>query len=196
MDDQSRVSFKTGKVHPHPEGPTGVTATSRKQSFPTSGLKPKVDEDGNEMYAAEIDFEKLAEKLNIKNVSESEIEEKNDEENIKVSEDWYDYQELEELTEEEVIKNLDQHLGYKPATVDLVQRVDKNGQILPQQVIRSETFNGKTISQNIYIPEPSISERKIIETNTASNKDSFCRNCGSQYLGTDNFCGGCGFKRL
>jgi hypothetical protein len=148
------------------------------------------------MYAAEIDFEKLAEKLNIKNVSESEIEEKNDEENIKVSEDWYDYQELEELTEEEVIKNLDQHLGYKPATVDLVQRVDKNGQILPQQVIRSETFNGKTISQNIYIPEPSISERKIIETNTASNKDSFCRNCGSQYLGTDNFCGGCGFKRL
>jgi hypothetical protein len=159
-------------------------------------LKPKVDEDGNEMYAAEIDFEKLAEKLNIKNVSESEIEEKNDEENIKVSEDWYDYQELEELTEEEVIKNLDQHLGYKPATVDLVQRVDKNGQILPQQVIRPETFNGKTISQNIYIPEPSISERKIIETNTASNKDSFCRNCGSQYLGTDNFCGGCGFKRL
>jgi hypothetical protein len=99
---------------------------------------------------------------------------------------------LDNLSEEEVIQNLNQHLGYKPATVDLVQTVDKNGYILPHWSIRPETFNGK---KNVFIPDAPVSERKIIETSTTSIKDSFCRNCGSQYLQTDNFCGGCGDKR-
>jgi hypothetical protein len=177
--ESTRLSFAKDKVGNFPKGVTGITGTSHKAVQPSEEIIPDTYEPGNDLEN-EI----------------TEPEEDNLEENdVSV----WSTDMLDNLSEEEVIQNLNQHLGYKPATVDLVQTVDKNGYILPdyllRQVIRPETFNGKTISQNIYIPEPSISERKIIETNTASNKDSFCRNCGSQYLGTDNFCGGCGNKR-
>jgi len=203
--ESTRLSFAKDKVGNFPKGATGITGTSHKAVQPSEEIIPDTYEPGNLSYnSSELLFKNLdalGKKMNFNNSNDleneiTEPEEDNlDENNV----DEWDHDMLENLSEEEVIQNLNQHLGYRPAKVDLALRVDKNGYILPdyllRQVYRPETFNGKTISQNIYIPEPSISERKIIETNTASNKDLFCRNCGSQYLETDNFCGGCGNKR-
>jgi len=197
--ESARISFAKDKVGQYPKGLTGITGTSRKVIEPTDEISIESSELGNLTYNASEQLFKnldaLGKKMNLapeESDSQTQSEEINLEENdVSV----WSTDMLDNLSEEEVIQNLNQHLGYKPATVDLVQTVDKNGYILPQQVIRPETFNGKTISQNVFIPDAPVSERKIIETSTTSIKDSFCRNCESQYLQTDNFCGGCGNKR-
>ena len=184
--ESTRISFAKDKVGQYPKGLTGITGTSRKVIEPTDEISIESSELGILTYNASEQLFKnldaLGKKMNLapeESDSQTQSEEINlEENNVSV----WSTDMLDNLSEEEVIQNLNQHLGYKPATVDLVQRVDKNGYILPQQVFRP-------------VPEPSISERKIIETSTTSIKDSFCRNCGSQYLETDNFCGGCGNKR-
>jgi len=192
------ISFAKDKIGQYPKGLTGITGTSRKVIEPTDEISIESSELGNLTYNASEQLFKnldaLGKKMNLapeESDSQTQSEEINlEENNVSV----WSTDMLDNLSEEEVIQNLNQHLGYRPAKVDLALRVDK-GQILPQNVIEPETFNGKAISQNMYIPDAPVSERKIIETSTTSIKDSFCRNCGSQYLQTDNFCGGCGNKR-
>ena len=186
--ESTRLSFAKDKVGNFPKGATGITGTSHKAVQPSEEIIPDTYEPGNLSYnSSELLFKNLdalGKKMNFNNSNdlENEITE-SEEDNLEENDvSVWSTDMLDNLSEEEVIQNLNQHLGYKPATVDLLQRVDKNGYILPQQVFRP-------------VPEPSISERKIIETSTTSIKDSFCRNCGSQYLETDNFCGGCGNKR-
>jgi len=197
----SRISFAKDKITNFQKGATGITGTSKKATDPTGSIDGSILGLGAVFYNSSEQLKKSLDKLGeAMNLSQNSENEKQDSENIidsheeEIEQDTWNTS-LDDLTEEEVIKNLNQHLGYRPAKVDLALRVDKNGQILPQNVIEPETFNGKAISQNVFIPDAPVSERKIIETSTKSIKDLFCRNCGSQYLETDNFCGGCGNKR-
>jgi hypothetical protein len=196
--EPARISFSKDKVVQYPKGATGITGTSRKVIEPTDEIAVDSSELGNLTYNASEQLFKnldaLGKKMNLSleydppTQSEEINLEKND-----VSEWSADM--LDNLSEEEVIQNLNQHLGYRPAKVDLALRIDKNGQVLPQRIIEPETYNGKVITQNVFITDTPVSEIKIPETNVKSIKDSFCRNCGSKYLETDNFCGGCGNKR-
>ena len=65
MESKERVSFKKDKVQTHTTGPSGITATSKKHSYPTSPLVSNIDENGELVHTSEIDFDKLAEKLNL-----------------------------------------------------------------------------------------------------------------------------------
>ena len=214
MESKERVSFKKDKVQTHTTGPSGITATSKKHSYPTSPLVSHIDENGELVHTSEIDFDKLAEKLNLfqespEKKSENIFSEENDDvenhESNLFSDDG-----LDDLSEEEVIKNLNQHLGYSPAIVDLCLRFDENGNVLPQRVIQPEInrviqpeINSYTKTENIVAPKqphtihpiPMPSQNPFPIT-PPSAKDTFCRSCGSKYLATDNFCGGCGFKRI
>ena len=215
MESKERVSFKKDKVQTHTTGPSGITATSKKHSYPTSPLVSHIDENGELVHTSEIDFDKLAEKLNLfqespekksENIFSGENDDvKNHESNL-FSDDG-----LDDLSEEEVIKNLNQHLGYSPATVDLTLRFDENGNVLPQRVIQPEInrviqpeINSCTKTENRFdatmpskfTPSLKTSTNHIIEVTAPSAKDTFCRSCGSKYLATDNFCGGCGNKRI
>lgn len=211
MESKERVSFKKDKVQTHTTGPSGITATSKKHSYPTSPLVSHIDENGELVHTSEIDFDKLAEKLNLfqespEKKSENIFSEENDDvenhESNLFSDDG-----LDDLSEEEVIKNLNQHLGYSPEIVDLCLRFDENGNVLPQRVIQPEINPYKKresiVTENIVVPGQPPSSHPIAMpaqnpflTTPPSAKDTFCRSCGSKYLATDNFCGGCGFKRI
>lgn len=210
----ARISFAKGKVQNYEIGSTGITGTSKKVSEPTEvANKSKKNLMGDLEYSASDllykNIDNLANLLPDLNVAE--VEQNLEEDPTKTFNDneWVDDM-LEDLSEEEVIKNLNQHLGYRPAKVDLCLRFDENGNILPQRVIEPEINPYKTEinpykkreSINIFEPGQPPSSHPIaipalpFLTTPPSAKDTFCRSCGSKYLATDNFCGGCGFKRI
>ena len=210
--EPTRISFSKDKVGTFQKGTTGITGTSKKAIEPSEQVDVESYEPGNISYSgSELLFrnlDALGQKLNFtpqeqdteEDCVDTETQQENHESN------WSDDL-LENLSEEEVIKNLNQHLGYRPATVDLALRFDENGNQLPQRVIEPEKNPYKKreniVTENIFEPgQPSSSHpiampwKNSLIPAPPSAKDSFCRSCGSKYLTTDNFCGGCGNKRI
>jgi len=221
----ARISFAKGKVQNYEIGSTGITGTSKKVSEPTEmANKSKKNLAGDLEYSAsDLLYKNIDNLANLlPDINVAEVEQNLEEDPTKTFNDneWMDDM-LEDLSEEEVIKNLNQHLGYRPAKVDLCLRFDENGNRLPQRVIEPEINPYKTeinpykteinpykkreiiVAENIFEPKQPSSSNPIAMpaqnpfiTTPPSAKDTFCRSCGSKYLATDNFCGGCGFKRI
>lgn len=208
--EPARISFSKDKVGNFQKGTTGITGTSKKSVEPSEKIDVENYEPGNISYSgSELLFrnlDALGQKLNFtpqeQDVEEdcvdidAEAQQENQESN------WSDDL-LENLSEEEVIKNLNQHLGYRPAIVDLCLRFDENGNQLPQRIIEPERNPYKKTEDRFdatmpskFTPSLKTSNNQIVEVTAPSVKDSFCRSCGSKYLTTDNFCGGCGNKRI
>jgi hypothetical protein len=221
----ARISFAKGKIQNYEIGSTGITGTSKKVSEPTEmANKSKKNLAGDLEYSAsDLLYKNIDNLANLlPDINVAEVEQNLEEDPTKTFNDneWVDDM-LEDLSEEEVIKNLNQHLGYRPAKVDLCLRFDENGNSLPQRVIKPEINPYKTeinpykteinpykkresiVAENIFEPKQPSSSNPIAMpaqnpfiTTPPSAKDTFCRSCGSKYLATDNFCGGCGFKRI
>lgn len=206
--EPTRISFSKDKVGTFQKGTTGITGTSKKAIEPSEQVDVESYEPGNISYSgSELlyrNLDALGQKLNFTPQEQDTEEDCVDTETQQESHEsnWSDDL-LENLSEEEVIKNLNQHLGYRPATVDLVLRFDENGNVLPQRVIESEINSYKKTEDRFdatmpskFTPSLKTSTNHIIEVTAPSAKDTFCRSCGSKYLATDNFCGGCGNKRI
>lgn len=190
--DQPRISFSKDKIENHLKGATGITGTSRRMVDPTSEIDADICEGGNINYnASELLFKNLdalGAKLNLN----KEINPELDEALIAdvVPEVWGEDM-LDNLSEEDVIANLDQHLGYNESKDGLV--VDEN--MIERDYAKDAFLRlGEPFYTGPFIVPPSF----VVPNNSSpsqSEKDSFCRSCGGQYLATDNFCGSCGYKR-
>ncbi len=214
--EPARISFSKDKVGNFQKGTTGITGTSKKAIEPSEQVDVESYEPGNISYSgSELLFrnlDALGKKLNFtpqeqdteEDCVDTETQQENHESN------WSDDL-LENLSEEEVIKNLNQHLGYRPATVDLALRFDENGNQLPQRVIESERKIKYEMASEQYVSIPKLIGKHMtwepsyplttpsqapFDSTPPPVKDTFCRSCGSKYLATDNFCGGCGNKRI
>jgi hypothetical protein len=178
--DPPRISFSKDRVENHLKGASGITGTSKRMVEPTSEIDADICESGSINYnASELLFKNLdalGSKLNLNPEEKTEIvEEPIDEE---CSEKW-GADMLENLSEEDVIANLDQHLGYNGSP-----EASWGRPTTPVPV------NGR--AQGFQAPPGKLAP---IPTPQQSGKDVFCRSCGGKYLATDNFCGGCGYKR-
>lgn len=216
--EPARISFSKDKVGNFQKGTTGITGTSKKAIEPSEQVDVESYEPGNISYSgSELLFrnlDALGQKLNFtpqeqdteEDCVDTETQQENHESN------WSDDL-LENLSEEEVIKNLNQHLGYRPATVDLALRFDENGNVLSQRVIEPERKIKYEMTTEQYVSYPKVIGKPIVtwdssgypttrppqtsfDSTPSTAKDTFCRSCGSKYLATDNFCGGCGNKRI
>jgi hypothetical protein len=114
---------------------------------------------------------------------------------------------LDDLSEEDVIKNLNQHLGY-PSGIRVNTGADLTSITSSHAPLESNYLRGA-------VPPPSIVNQpyskqdadilsKLLEnpqyvsyknSDSEYKNDLFCRNCGGKYTSVDNFCGACGFKR-
>ena len=218
---ETRISFSKDKVGEYKKGSSGITGTSDSSIEPKAKITGNIIGPGRVSVNSSSLFNENLEKLGISlGILPEQTEETENQfiEQISLecdAEDTVDLDEvpdwstdmLDDLSEEEVIKNLNQHLGYSPAIVDLALRFDENGNQLPQRVIQPEINPYKKreniVTENIFEPgQPSSSHpiampwKNPLITAPPSAKDSFCRSCGSKYLTTDNFCGGCGNKRI
>ena len=216
--EPTRISFSKDKVGNFQKGTTGITGTSKKAIEPSEQVDVESYEPGNISYSgSELLFrnlDALGQKLNFipqeHDVEEDCVDAETQQENHESN--WSDDL-LENLSEEEVIKNLNQHLGYRPATVDLALRFDENGNVLSQRVIEPERKIKYEMTSEQYASIPKVIGKPIVswqsgdyplttpsqppfDSTPPSVKDTFCRSCGSKYLATDNFCGGCGNKRI
>jgi hypothetical protein len=218
---ETRISFSKDKVGEYKKGSSGITGTSDSSTEPKAKITGNIIGPGRVSVNSSSLFNENLEKLGIslgilpEKTEETENQfieqislESDTEDTVDLDEvpDW-NTDMLDDLSEEEVIKNLNQHLGYRPATVDLALRFDENGNQLPQRVIEPEKNPYKKreniVTENIFEPgQPSSSHpiampwKNSLIPAPPSAKDSFCRSCGSKYLTTDNFCGGCGNKRI
>jgi len=201
--EPARISFSKDKVGNFQKGTTGITGTSKKAIEPSEQVDVESYEPANISYSgSELLFKQDTEE----DCVDTETQQENHESN------WSDDL-LENLSEEEVIKNLNQHLGYRPATVDLALRFDENGNVLSQRVIEPERKIKYEMTTEQYVSYPKVIGKPIVtwdssgypvtrppqtsfDSTPSTAKDTFCRSCGSKYLATDNFCGGCGNKRI
>ena len=216
--EPARISFSKDKVGNFQKGTTGITGTSKKAIEPSEQVDVESYEPGNISYSgSELlyrNLDALGQKLNFTQQEQDTEEDCVDTETQQGNHgsNWSDDL-LENLSEEEVIKNLNQHLGYKPATVDLALRFDENGNQLPQRTIEPERKIKYEMASEQYASIPKVIGKPIVswqsgdyplttpsqtsnDSTPPSVKDTFCRSCGSKYLATDNFCGGCGNKRI
>jgi hypothetical protein len=218
---ETRISFSKDKIGEYKKGSSGITGTSDSSIEPKAKITGNIIGPGRVSVNSSSLFNENLEKLGIslgilpEQTEETENQfighislECDAEDTVDLDEvpDWSTDM-LDDLSEEEVIKNLNQHLGYRSAMVNLALRFDENGNRLPQRVIEPEINPYKKreniVTENIFEPgQPSSSHpiampwKNPLITAPPSAKDSFCRSCGSKYLTTDNFCGGCGNKRI
>ena len=218
---ETRISFSKDKIGEYKKGSSGITGTSDSSTEPKAKITGNIIGPGRVSVNSSSLFNENLEKLGISlGILPEQTEETENQfiEQITLESDTEDTVDLDEvpdwstdmlddLSEEEVIKNLNQHLGYRPATVDLALRFDQHGNQLPQRAIEPEINPYKKreniVTENIFEPgQPSSSHpiampwKNPLITAPPSAKDSFCRSCGSKYLATDNFCGVCGNKRI
>ena len=102
----SRASFSKDKVGQYNVGTTGITGTSNTQTSPKSNVK-FVDGAYNASDLLFKNIDKLADQLS-KQEPEEYIQEEIDDNN---NED-FDWSDISNLTEDQVINNLAHHLGY------------------------------------------------------------------------------------
>ena len=103
--EESRPSFSKEKVGTFKKGPTGITSTSKNMSTPTAEIS-EFDENGN-YSASDVLYR------NIDAIGKSFINQVENEEQINEIDDWSNSI-LEEISEDEIIKDLDKHLGINP----------------------------------------------------------------------------------
>jgi len=224
---ETRISFSKDKIGEYKKGSSGITGTSDSSIEPKAKITGNIIGPGRVSVNSSSLFNENLEKLGIslgilpEQTEETENQfighislECDAEDTVDLDEvpDWSTDM-LDDLSEEEVIKNLNQHLGYRPATVDLALRFDQHGNQLPQRVIEPERKIRYEMASEQYVSIPKFTGKPIVPgdpssypiampwknpliTAPPSAKDSFCRSCGSKYLTTDNFCGGCGNKRI
>ena len=222
---ETRISFSKDKVGEYKKGSSGITGTSDSSTEPKAKITGNIIGPGRVSVNSSSLFNENLEKLGIslgilpEKTEETENQfieqislESDTEDTVDLDEvpDW-NTDMLDDLSEEEVIKNLNQHLGYRPATVDLVLRFDENGNQLPQRTIESERKIKYEMASEQYVSIPKLIGKHMtwdpsyplttpsqapFDSIPPSVKDTFCRSCGSKYLATDNFCGGCGNKRI
>jgi hypothetical protein len=210
--DPYRISFAKDKVGNFPKGITGITGTSQKSVDPTGEIEAKVRDEGYVDYnASELLFKNLdalGEKLNFSSSNDvshdnSGLQEENQQDGEIVSGDW-GADMLDDLSEEDVIKNLKQHLGY-PSGIRVNTGADLTS---TENSFTSSEVNYMRVAanpNNPYNAQDADILSKIMqqspqyvrgENNCMEFKnDLFCRNCGGKYTSVDNFCGACGFKR-
>ncbi len=177
-----RPSFAKGKAIELHKGSSGVTATTEAASKPYDEPKSSftgetVAFDSSELLFQNID--KLANKLGGYNATQDEAcnNEGKDPEN---NNDFADDEEVDisGLSEEEVIANLDMHLGLSKSTF--------TSSYIPTNSL------GHNVAESPKLP----SWATEWQTNSKSSKrDIYCRTCGMQYNPADNYCAQCGDKR-
>ena len=189
--DQPRISFSKDKIEPHIKGASGITGTSLRMVEPSSEIDADLCESGNISYnASELLFKNLdalGARLNLNKEITPDLDAALVED-IVPEKTWEDDM-LDNLSEEDVIANLNQHLGYNNSKDDSAA-IPLSEEQNYLRVTDIPGQNPRLIAQDYPVkPSPSLLGRNSI------TKDSFCRSCGGQYLATDNFCGGCGYKR-
>jgi len=224
---ETRISFSKDKVGEYKKGSSGITGTSDSSIEPKAKITGNIIGPGRVSVNSSSLFNENLEKLGIslgilpEQTEETENQfighislECDAEDTVDLDEvpDWSTDM-LDDLSEEEVIKNLNQHLGYRSAMVNLALRFDENGNRLPQIVIEPERKIKYEMTSEQYASIPKVIGKPIVswqsgdyplttpsqppfDSTPPSVKDTFCRSCGSKYLATDNFCGGCGNKRI
>ena len=224
---ETRISFSKDKIGEYKKGSSGITGTSDSSTEPKAKITGNIIGPGRVSVNSSSLFNENLEKLGISlGILPEQTEETENQfiEQITLESDTEDTVDLDEvpdwstdmlddLSEEEVIKNLNQHLGYRPATVDLALRFDQHGNQLPQRAIEPERKIKYEVTSEQYISIPKVIGKPIVpgdpfsypitrppqapfDSTPPTAKDTFCRSCGSKYLATDNFCGGCGNKRI
>lgn len=221
--DPYRISFAKDKVGNFPKGVTGITGTSQRSVDPTSEIEAKVRDEGYVDYnASELLFKNLdalGEKLNFSSNQEtsqndSECPKENKFAEADAASGNWDTDMLDNLSEEDVIKNLNQHLGYPPGLhvntgVDLASPGNSftSSEVNFMRVATEPTAlaNKPNNPNNPWSAQDADVLSKIMQQSSQYihaekncmefKNDLFCRNCGGKYTSVDNFCGACGFKR-
>lgn len=164
----ARVSFSKEKIGNFPTGRSGITGTSDSSRNPMSEPTATFQEGNASFNSSDLLFrniDKLGQELNQEHVEDCV----GDNETLLEEIMWEDDL-LEDMTEDEVIMNLDQHL-YNDNKRE-VRRISLN------------TTNIVGPAMDYVVAKP-----QSITTN-------FCTQCGRGYSPSDNFCGGCGNKRI